>query len=105
MDDVLYLYSTTYEPNAAGVDIPKNTRKQAIIQRNSTTRSEFAAVGRNGLNPEYFFTINKIEYSGERICEHDGLTYSIYRTYEVDEDYIELYVERKGGTNGEVSDD
>lgn len=105
MDDELYLLSTTYEPNAAGVDIPTNKRKKVIILRNSTTRSEIAAAGRDGLNPEYFFTIAKPEYDGERICEHNGLTYAIYRTYEVDEDYIELYVARKGGTNGEVSDD
>lgn len=105
MDDALYLLSTTYEPNEVGVEIPTNKQQRVILQRNSATRSEYAAAGRNGLNPEYFFTIAKPEYHGESICEHNGLTYTIYRTYEVDEDYIELYVARKGGTNGEVSDD
>ena len=38
---------------------------------------------------------------GETVCEYNGESFSIYRTYETDSDYIELYVERKGGTNGE----
>ena len=40
---------------------------------------------------------------GETIVEYDGQTYSVYRSYETDDDYIELYVERKGGTNGKES--
>jgi hypothetical protein len=34
---------------------------------------------------------------GEREVELDGKKYGIYRTYERNQDYIELYCERKGG--------
>lgn len=55
--------------------------------------------GRNGLNPEWRFNVFAGDYQGETVVEYHGATYSIYRTYEND-DYIELYVERKGGTDG-----
>lgn len=103
MDDTLFLLSTTYEPNKYGVPVPTNTEKEVFCDRRSISRSEFFNAGRNGLNPQYVFTVFKGEYSGETKCKYNGLTYSIYRVYETDDDYIELYVERKGGTNGEES--
>ena len=66
----------------------------------SVTRSEFYEAGRNGLNPEYRFTMFFGDYSGESVVEYNGDTYSVYRTYLRKTDIIELYVERKGGTNG-----
>ena len=103
MDDTIFLLSTTYEKNKYGQDIPQNTRRQVFCDRQSVSRNEFFNAGRNGLNPQYVFTVFKSEYEGETICEYNGKTYSIYRTYETDDDYIELYVERKGGSNGEES--
>lgn len=105
MDDTLFLLSTTYTANSVGVPIPTNTKHEVFCERKSVTRSEFFNAGRNGLNPEYVFKVFKGDYMGERTCEYDGLTYAIYRTFEPDNDYIELYVSRKGGTNGEESDD
>lgn len=103
MDDTLFLISTTYTKNKYGQDIPTNTEKEIFCDRKSIGRNEFFNAGRNGLNPQYVFTVFKGDYSGESLCKYNGLTYSIYRTYETDDDYIELYVERKGGTNGEES--
>ena len=40
------------------------------------------------------------DYEGESIVEYNGETYSVYRKYQTNTDTIELYVERKGGTNG-----
>jgi hypothetical protein len=40
------------------------------------------------------------DYNGERIVEYKGERFSIYRTYHAKTDTIELYAERKGGTNG-----
>ncbi len=103
MDDTIFLLATTYEKNKYGQDIPTNTKREVFCDRQSVSRNEFFNAGRNGLNPQYVFTVFKGEYQGEMTCEYNGLTYSIYRTYETDDDYIELYVERKGGTNGEES--
>lgn len=40
------------------------------------------------------------DYQGEKTVEYNGVTYGIYRTYLGRNDTIELYAERKGGTNG-----
>lgn len=40
------------------------------------------------------------DYDGEPIVEYNGQRYSVYRTYIGRDDTIELYVERKGGSNG-----
>ena len=39
-------------------------------------------------------------YAGEQIVEYQGRRYGVYRTYQAKTDELELYVERKGGTNG-----
>ena len=49
------------------------------------------------------FTVVAGDYSGESLCEYRGKTYSIYRTYINNADYIELYVQREGGSNGKES--
>lgn len=103
MNDTLYLLTTTYTENAYGVPVPSCTKTEVFCERSSISRSEFFEAGRNGLNPQFMFTVFKGDYQGETICEYEGQTYSIYRTYETDSDYIELYVERKGGTNGQES--
>lgn len=101
MNDVLYLYQTTYTKDKYGQDVPTNTKAEVFCDVHSISRQEFFNAGRNGLNPQYVFSIFKGEYAGERVVEYNGQTYSVYRTYETDSDYIELYVERKGGTNGQ----
>lgn len=103
MNDTLFLLSTTYTKDKYGQSIPTNVKVEVFCDKQSVSRSEFHNAGRNGLNPQFVFTVFKGDYNGEAVCEYDGLTYSIYRTYETDSDYIELYVERKGGTNGEES--
>lgn len=107
MDDVLILLSAGYKKNKYGVprrDAP--TKTQIFCQVESVTRSEFYSAGRNGLNPEFKFIIFAGDYSGETEIEFRGDSYSIYRTYhQPGTDYLELYVERKGGSNGQADSD
>lgn len=103
MNDVLKLFKTTYTNDKYGVPVPSNVATEVFCERHSVTRNEFFNAGRNGLTPEYVFTVFKGDYDGETVLEYNGKTYSVYRTYETDDDYIELYVNRKGGTNGEKS--
>ena len=100
MDDILFLITQENQADDYGVMRQTLTRKQVFCQVGSVTRSEFYNAGRTGLNPEYTFTVFQGDYSGESICEYRGQTYAIYRTYVSNSDYIELYVQREGGTNG-----
>ena len=76
------------------------TERTVFCQVGSITRNEFFEAGRNGLNPEYMFIMFFGDYEGERTVEYKGKRYGIYRTYHGRNDNIELYAERKGGTNG-----
>lgn len=73
--------------------------RQVFCQVDSVTQTEFFEGGRNGLNPEYRFTMFAYDYQDERTVEYNGRLYAIYRTYQPRTDIIELYAERKGGTN------
>ena len=98
--EVITLLGETQTQNEFGVWVPERTSRDVFCQVNSITRSEFFDAGRNGLNPEFMFSMFAGDYEGERVCEYRGQKYSIYRTYIARNDVIELYAERKGGSNG-----
>lgn len=99
--DVIKLIPVTMEEDAYGVEKPtEGTAREVMCQVRSVTRNEFFEGGRNGLNPEYEFDVFFGDYDGERLVEFKGKRYSVYRTYHGRNDIVELYCERKGGTNG-----
>lgn len=101
MDDVIKLVAKEFVKNEYGVARETRTYREIFCQIHSITRQEFFDAGRNGLNPAFMFTTAAVNYNGESLLEYQGKTYSIYRTYQVPgTDYMELYVERKGGSNG-----
>lgn len=101
MDSTIDLVATAYVKDNYGVDQPVSTKRQVFAQIGPITRAEYAAAGRNGLNPSFVASVWAGDYGGERTVECDGQGYAVYRTYKPpNSDYIELYCERQGGTNG-----
>lgn len=96
------LVAEEYFKDEYGISRTITTKHKAYAQMNSITRAEFYDAGRNGLNPEFSITMFAGDYNGERVVEYDGKTYGVYRTYYARTDTVELYVERKGGTNGKA---
>lgn len=94
------LLATQKSQNDYGVWEETQTSRDVFCQVESVTRAEFFEGGRNGLNPEFRMLMFSGDYNGERLLMYNGNTYSIYRTFIAKNDIIELYVERKGGTNG-----
>ena len=88
--DVLKLITQTRTQDDFGRWIPATNSREVFVQVDSISRSEFYEAGRNGLNPEYRFRMFSGDYEGEELCEYDT---------------IELYVVRKGGSNGADSND
>lgn len=103
--NVISLVSTSQTQDAFGVWRQTETKRDVFCQVDSVTRAEFFEAGRSGLNPEFRFTLFVGDYNGESIVIFNGKAYSVYRTYHARTDEIELYVERKGGTNGKENVD
>ena len=98
--DIIYLVSVTRFQDSMGVWREAKERKQVFCRAESVTRAEFFDGGRNGLKPEYRFTLFFGDYNGEQSLIYNGVEYAVYRTYKAHTDEIELYVQRKGGLNG-----
>lgn len=101
-DAFITLIKETYTKDAKGVSQRTETSREIMCRQRSVTQNEFFGGGRSGLNPEMMFLVFGGDYEGERKCEYEGKKYAVYRTFE-DGDYIELYVQREGGTNGQTS--
>lgn len=97
--DVINLIEQTKYQDQNGVWRTTKTSKQVYCQVQSITQSEFFEGGRNGLNPTLRFDVFFGDYNDETIVEYHENTYSVYRTYLRKDDRLELYCERKGGTN------
>ena len=97
---VIKLIKETRTQDAYGVWKATRTSRQVYANVQSASMYEFFEAGRNGLNPQYKMTMFFGDYENESIVEYNGETFSVYRKYQTNTDTIELYVERKGGTNG-----
>lgn len=95
----LVSYPRTQDANGVWRDAAP-VQRAVYCQVDSVTRTEFFEGGRNGLNPEYRFTMFFAEYNGERTVIYNGVAYSVYRVYHARTDVLELYVERRAGNNG-----
>lgn len=103
--DIVTLYADSVSFNDYGVAVKTRTSREVFCKVDSVTRDEFFEGGRSGLNPQYRITMFFGDYAGETLVGYNGRNYSVYRTYMAKTDIIELYVERKGGTNAEVVTD
>ena len=97
--DVINLIGYTQTQDDYGQWIETPTSKQVFCQVESVGQREFFEAGRNGLNPQFKFTLFGGDYNNEPVVKYKGNQYAVYRTYLTKTDKMELYVERKGGIN------
>lgn len=98
--EVIKLRKATIATDPQGVQRETVTETEVFCQVDSVTQSEFFEGGRNGLNPEYRIIVFSGDYNDETEIEFKNKIYSVYRIYLGRDDMLELYVERKGGSNG-----
>lgn len=102
----VYLIGAEYAKDKNGVRRKTETRTSVRADVSGTRQSEFFEAGRAGLKAsDSVFTIPARKYHGEEIVEHRGRRLSVYRTYQLADDLIELHCEEKGGTNGNKNAD
>lgn len=94
---VAYLVTESFTRNSYGVMESSTTKHKVYVDVTSANQQEWFEGGRNGLNPQYRFTMFSFDYHNEKIIEYQGVQYTIYRTYYRSTDEIELYVELRKG--------
>lgn len=98
--EAIELITVTRTKDQDGIDQKTEKSKTVYGYVDSVSAAEFFEGGRNGLNPEIRVTMTILDYSGQTILVRGGARFGIYRTYKSGNGTIELYAERKGGTNG-----
>jgi hypothetical protein len=94
------LLTKTYTTDAMGQKLYTTATNTVYATITSISRAEwvsYSQTGRQGLVPAYVASIFMGDYAGESECILEGKTYGIYRTYERDDEQIELYLEMKAG--------
>lgn len=96
----LDLISKTYTTDSMGQKIATEKTATVFATLTSITRAEWTSYsqsGRQGLVPSYVAIVFMGDYNGEATAEYNGKRYGIYRTFERDDEQVELYLETKAG--------
>jgi hypothetical protein len=96
----LDLITRTYTTDTMGQKVWTEKSTTVFATLTSVSRQEWTSYsqsGRQGLVPAYVAEVFMGDYSGESIAEYEGIKYGIYRTYERDDEIVELYLEKKAG--------
>jgi SPP1 family predicted phage head-tail adaptor len=89
--EIVNLINVTDDTNELGDAIKVQTKRENIFaDKQSVKRNEFYQAASVGLKPELTFVIRTCEYNQEPMLEFNGKTYNIIRTYEKENECIEL---------------
>lgn len=99
MNNILFFpVSTTTTDDLGQVEvIEEGFTRQVFCEKKSISQNEFFQAGQNGFKPECVLIVYSLDYNEEQKIQYNNKTYSIYRTYERDDERIELYCEVKVG--------
>ena len=93
LDDVCFLISTELVQDELGQFIEKETPVMIFCSRLSITRAEFNTSGMLGYKPEMMLIVDADTYQNEVSLEYDNKKYSIYKTFQRVDGFMELYCE------------
>lgn len=96
-EDIYLIGSEETESDAYGNPIVSTSKKLVQATEKQLNRYEFYTAAQAGIRPSKMFVIHSFEYDGEQKIEADGTIYSVIRTYQINDDELEVYVERKVG--------
>lgn len=95
----IYLVDQVYSENDASILSAQPVEREVYADITSVTRTEWFEGARAGLNPEFRFRMFAPDYNGEEILKYGDNYYTIYRTYYGRNDIVDLYCERRNGTD------
>ena len=98
MNDILFFpVVTTIEDDLGQVEEKEDFTRQVFCQKKSVPQSEFFQAGQSGIKAACVLIVYTLDYQEEQKVKYRKEEYSIYRTYERDDEKIELYCEVKAG--------
>lgn len=96
-NDVLTLIAETFQPDSIQQMLPSETSREIFATAKSVTFSEWNETGKRGMRPAWKMEVFPFDYEGEELVEYLGIRYRVYRTYQPNEDTLELYLEERSG--------
>lgn len=95
--DVVKLISAVTEQDATGQYITTESAMEVQASVKSVSRYEWAQAAIAGVTAAACLLVADANYSGEQIAEWRGARYAIYRVYERDDNFTELYLRAEAG--------
>lgn len=97
-DTVITLHRPTRAKNSIGEWISTIQLVDVFARVQEVSSFEFFSASQIGLNPEKRFLVFAGDYQNEMVITHEGVNYSVYRTYKPSLDTVEIYCQREAGT-------
>lgn len=88
--DVLTLIEITTVPNDLGDSVETEVRTDVFADKLPVNQSEVYQAMGHGVKPANKFKIRFAEYSNQQRFEYKGLKYKVLRTYNPDDEWIEI---------------
>lgn len=88
--DVVYLKSVSVSENLMGDMVESLTSRLVYANKKGVRQSEFYQAMAHNLKPELMFEIKSMDYQGEVKLEHMGKNYQILRTFDKNDEVVEL---------------
>ncbi|MDM5189358.1 phage head closure protein [Bacillus sp. DX4.1] len=96
-DILLFPVITTVEDDLGQIEEVETFSRQVFCGKKSIPQSEFFQAGQSGIKASRVLIVHVLDYQDETKVKYNEKVYSIYRTYERDDEKIELYCEVKAG--------
>lgn len=98
MNDILdFPIVTVVEDELGQKEETETFSRQVFCEKKSVPQSEFFQAGQNDIKASCVLIVHVLDYQDERKVQYKEKEYSIYRTYERDDEKIELYCEVVAG--------
>jgi len=80
--DIITLITATRRLSENGIPVSSGeTYRNVRAVKKSTGHKDFLDAYKAGLKAELLFDVRSVEYNGEKLLEHEGKRYRIYKTY------------------------
>ncbi|PDY48449.1 phage head closure protein [Bacillus pseudomycoides] len=96
-DILLFPVVTTIEDELGQKEEFEEFIRQVFCEKKSVPQSEFFQAGQSGIKASCTLIVHLLDYQEEQKVKYREKEYSIYRTYERNDEKVELYCEVKAG--------